>query len=268
VFRHHRCGDCRTVFIDPVPTQQQLAAVYDWATYHGGYVDTSWERDHKTLTRLERYGCGAMRLLDFGCGTGAFLRRAKAAGYQATGAEITDKVAREASAKAGVPVVSLEALLAGPYEFDVVHARDVLAHLVDPRATLADLVKHLSPQGLLVLDDPIEENPSLVHAAAKAWSRLSRDTGVRPSGRGPTMLARMTSRSHQRLVDGLGLTVLACWVTETGWPYYVAGKPITTRAARLKACIGWSAKALWWLDPTDTLGNRIFLVCRRTGARG
>jgi len=78
---------------------------------------------------------------------------------------------------------------------------------------------------------------------------------------------RMTASSHRRLVDGLGLTVLASRVTETGWPYYVPGQPITSRTARLKACIGWSARASWWLDPTETLGNRVFLVCRKTGAR-
>jgi hypothetical protein len=182
------------------------------------------------------------------------------------GAEISENVAHEASATAGVPVVPLESLLATTSQFNVIHCRDVVAHLVEPRETLAQLVRLLSIEGLLVLDDPIEENPSLVLGTARAWSKLSRHADVRTSLRGPTMLVRMTARSHRLLLDGFGLEPVESRVTETGWPYYVPGQPIKTFAAAAKASAGWSARALSWLDVTNTFGNRVFTISRRTSS--
>jgi SAM-dependent methyltransferase len=242
-----------------------LAKVYDWTSYHSAYPEIPAARDDATLSRVGNYTCGK-NLLDVGCGTGSFLRRAATAGYEAIGAEITDTVAQEASARAGVPVVPLETLLEGSSQFDVVHCRDVLAHLVEPRETLARLLRLLTIEGLLVLDDPIEENPSLVLGAARAWSKWSSHGCLRASSRGPTMLMRMTARSHQILLDGMGLELVESRVTETGWPYCVPGQPIRTFAAAVKAGVGWSARALSWLDVTNTFGNRVFTISRRRGS--
>jgi SAM-dependent methyltransferase len=218
------------------------------------------------LARLRNYTSGK-KLLDVGCGTGSFLRCAAAAGYEAIGAEITESVAQAASAKAGVPVLPLGTLLQRADQFDVIHCRDVVAHLVQPRETLAQLVRLLAIEGLLVLDDPIEENPSLVLGTARAWSKWSGHREMRTASRGPTMLMRMTARSHGMLRDGLGLEVLESRVTETGWPYYVDGQPIRTIAGAVRTGVGWSARVLSWLDVTNTFGNRVFTISRRT-ARG
>jgi len=264
VFRQYRCLGCRTVFTDPVPTQDQLAMVYDWTSYHSAYPEVPVARDTVTLASLDNYASGK-KLLDVGCGTGSFLRQAATTGYEAMGAEVTESVAQEASARAGVPVVPLETLLDGTCQFDVIHCRDVVAHLVKPRETLAQLVRLLAIEGLLVLDDPIEENPSLVLGTARAWSKWSSHGDVRTSSRGPTMLIRMTARSHRMLLDGLGLELLESRITETGWPYYVPGQPIKTLAAAIKAGVGWSARALSRLDVSNTFGNRIFTISRKKG---
>jgi SAM-dependent methyltransferase len=264
VFRQYRCLGCRTVFTDPVPTEDQLAEVYDWTSYHTGYAEAPEARDNATLTSLSNYSTGK-KLLDVGCGTGSFLRRAATAGYEPMGAEITERVAQEASTRAGVPVFPLVTLLDGTGQFDVIHCRDVLAHFVKPRETLGLLVNLLAVGGLLVLDDPIEENPSLVLAAARAWSKCARHPAIRSSSRGPTMLMRMTAGSHEMLLEGLGLELVGSRISETGWPYYLPGRQIRTFGTAVKAGVAFSARTLAWLDVSNTFGNRIFTIYRKKG---
>ena len=99
---------------------------------------------------LDRLPAGARRLLDVGCGSGAFLVCARDRGLEAVGLELAHAAARAARERAGVPVLvgGLEAL-APAARFDVVTLWNVLDQVPDPLQLLAECRARLAPNGLL-----------------------------------------------------------------------------------------------------------------------
>lgn len=114
------------------------------------------ERDVRHLPAAK---AGA-RLVDIGCGSGAFVRRAIAMGFQAEGLEF-DENAVAAACQAGLPVRSgalpVTGLAAGSYE--VVTLSQVIEHLHDPTAGLTEIHRLLAPGGWLWLATPNMDAP-------------------------------------------------------------------------------------------------------------
>lgn len=96
------------------------------------------------------------RLLDIGCGGGAFLRRMRAAGWSVAGMEPDDNAAARLATETDFPIYgSLEALIqAGEAGFDVVVLSHVIEHLPDPVHTLRALRSLLAAGGRLLLTTP------------------------------------------------------------------------------------------------------------------
>jgi 2-polyprenyl-3-methyl-5-hydroxy-6-metoxy-1,4-benzoquinol methylase len=97
---------------------------------------------------------GTRKLLDIGCGNGAFLLRAKQAGWDAHGIE-PDPAAVESAHAAGLHVIEgrFEAV-AGNNDFDIVTSSHVIEHVHDPLALLIAIKTHLRPGGRLWLATP------------------------------------------------------------------------------------------------------------------
>lgn len=89
------------------------------------------------------------RLLDIGCGAGSLLEAARRAGWEAEGVEVS-RPSVEHVRRAGFKVFHGE-LAAAQYaagQFDVVTASEVLEHVPDPQAMLAEIARLLRPGGL------------------------------------------------------------------------------------------------------------------------
>ncbi len=96
------------------------------------------------------------RMLDVGCGGGAFLRRMRKAGWEVAGIEPDARAAACLAAEAGFPVYrSLEELTRkDDQRFDVIVLGHVIEHLSDPVQTLIALRSLLDTGGRLVLTTP------------------------------------------------------------------------------------------------------------------
>jgi glycosyltransferase involved in cell wall biosynthesis/protein-L-isoaspartate O-methyltransferase len=118
---------------------------------------TAWMRFDLVRTELERLEHG--RVLEVGPGRGAVAARLVGAGHDYTGVELSDESRSATDELLGALggtyrlAASLEELGAEE-RFDVVLAFEVLEHIEDDRAALADWVGRLRPGGRLVVSVP------------------------------------------------------------------------------------------------------------------
>jgi len=116
-------------------------------------------RDWRYRTFFSLHMNPSGRLLEIGCGSGAFLSLAEQRGYRVTGIDADTsaiKTARQAYRLKNVRAVSIEELLNDSVErlFDVICLFDVLEHLQDPLATMQGLAAMLSDSGKIVCSVP------------------------------------------------------------------------------------------------------------------
>jgi SAM-dependent methyltransferase len=99
------------------------------------------------------------RILDVGCGDGAFLDRAAAAGWRTYGSELNTAAAGQARAKGHqVWSANVAELIDSSREepFDVVTAFQLLEHVQDPIAVLTDCRKLVRPGGVVAVAVPYD----------------------------------------------------------------------------------------------------------------
>jgi 2-polyprenyl-3-methyl-5-hydroxy-6-metoxy-1,4-benzoquinol methylase len=95
------------------------------------------------------------RLLDYGCGGGAFLRKMQRLGYAATGVDF-DPVTLGPLRAEGIAAFSTEEIHKREWEarFDCVTLCHVIEHVADPVGLISDLAKLLRPGGVLYCEAP------------------------------------------------------------------------------------------------------------------
>ncbi len=113
------------------------------------------------LTRTIR-GADPVRVLDFGCGYGAFLSMCAAFGFDGTG--VDRSLARRGH---GVYKILPEISDVQGLQFHALTLFEVLEHLDDPMAVLSQLVKLVAPGGVLVLETPDCEGVDRIETMAQ-----------------------------------------------------------------------------------------------------
>jgi len=150
---------------------------------YAGEDYNDWYRTVKPLL-AERYGRDLAEmerllpttedasLLDVGSSYGWFLEVAAERGWRTTGVEVTDETAAVARA-AGIDVRTgtLADAAFGDGAFDVVCLWDVLEHITDVDAFLAEVRRVLRPGGLLAVQSP-NIRSVMARAAGAEWSWL------------------------------------------------------------------------------------------------
>jgi len=174
--RHEwRCARCGVFFFSPLPTEEELKAFYDsqWAggdtEYQQYYVDSELEAFNlynnflPQLDLLASYGFSG-NLLDVGCSAGTFLKAAKERGWTVEGLDVGEGACARTSQEAGCPVHcgTLDTVALPSESFDVIHAAQVIEHVLDPHAFLDAAHRRLKPGGALLLSTPIIE-PRVFH---------------------------------------------------------------------------------------------------------
>lgn len=161
-----RCQRCGLVYIDPPPTDAELAAIYDehyydaWGTgMNAAHVAALKRRTFaRMLDRLARVaGVHRGRLLDLGCATGYLLEVAKGRGFEPFGVELNRFSAGQAQEKFGAGHVHCGTLEDAPFlagSFQAVVMCDLLEHVRSPRRLLAQTHRLLAPGGAAVVVAP------------------------------------------------------------------------------------------------------------------
>jgi SAM-dependent methyltransferase len=152
-YRLSHCHACDLEFWSPRhlnPELYESAALHEYAQYHQGTRPfPAW-----TLPFFDHMPQNSGRLLDVGCGDGAFLARAASLGFQVHGIDLDPNSVRVAREKYGlqhVEAVLLDSFLqssrASGTRYDVVCLFEVLEHQAEPRAFLDAIQALLVPGG-------------------------------------------------------------------------------------------------------------------------
>jgi SAM-dependent methyltransferase len=233
-----RCRDCRSAYLDPRPTSETIALAYRSYYTHGattpaqaasglraglagdyrrarwGYTQGSAVPGGRLIPRIAP-SRGALvdreirhlpatpggRLLDVGCGSGAFIAQMAALGWQAQGID-PDPAAVARAREAGLTVTQGTLADLDPDEhagsFDAVTLSHVIEHLYDPAGDLRRIKLLLRPGGLLWIATPNLE--------ALGHRRFRRDwRGLEP----PRHLVLFTRASLEGLLQRTGFEPLA-----------------------------------------------------------
>lgn len=200
-------------YVDPFPERAALVRRYG-PDYYAAWISRQrlrrarmWAERLNLLEGLAVRG----RLLDVGCGDGAFLMQAQRRGWEVAGTEISPWAAAHAAATLGCKVFCGELRDAAYPEahFDAVTLWHVLEHVTAPRSLLEEVRRVLAPNGVLLLAVPNrndrvmqaayllakrrrprlfsrhDREPHLFHFSASSLRGLLAATGFAVSGMGP-----------------------------------------------------------------------------------
>lgn len=152
----NRCPSCDVVFSDPM--KNPGADWYENSEMYavGRYLHTEIAWQHRQF--IEDRNMYGKRLLDVGCGPGAFLNEAKKKGYEVWGLDFDKENVRVARERYGIehvyPKSVAELKDVSGTRFDVVTFFEVLEHLDDPVAFMKEIKSVLARGGYIACSMP------------------------------------------------------------------------------------------------------------------
>lgn len=123
-----------------------------------GFIRTAIDA-HFDGDRSARYPLAGKTALDVGCGAGLLCEPLARMGAAVTGVDAAAENAEAAKAHAGLSGLTVdyragELAEQGLGQFDVVTSMEVIEHVTDPAAFVAELARCLKPDGLLIMSTP------------------------------------------------------------------------------------------------------------------
>jgi SAM-dependent methyltransferase len=223
VFTIQQCAACGFQFTNPRPDAASIGRYYESDAYvsHNSAAQGLVNRVYKVarfftvrrkvalITQLN--GGQPGRLLDYGCGTGHFLAKAKSTGWQVTGLEPNPRARQDAAARVGQPIQEAAALATlPPGSFDIVTLWHVLEHVHALHDTLAQLIDKLTPGGRLLLAVP---NPNSLDAQHYRLDWAAYDVPRHLYHFVPATIGQLLARHGLRLTQTLPLPLDAYYVS-------------------------------------------------------
>jgi SAM-dependent methyltransferase len=212
-----QCRACGMRFLSVQPAGESLVSMYAPEYFEQDFrcgrseshsFDTdAFAAEHRGLVdafeRLRPPG----RLLEVGSAAGGLLQHARERGWTVRGIELS-QAAVERARGLGLDVTQgdLESARLPDAAFDLVYLGDVLEHVPDCRAVLAEVARVLAPDGFLVLRGPITTNSLARRLGLALYAAAGRTIVLREP---PYHLWEFRPTALQRLARRCGLEIVS-----------------------------------------------------------
>lgn len=205
-----RCAACELIFVDPVPSEAEVAAFYEGAFFSGaggaGYVN--YDREQRWRTRNYRRDLAVMeslqpggRMLDVGCATGSFMKIC-GPNWQTYGQEVSHFAGEQARQVFGQDRIFIGKLGDAPFpeqSFDFITLWETINHMVDPRTELRDMARFCKPGGYLALSVG-DVGCALARVMGRYWYHVTP----------PIHIWFFTRVTMARILDEAGFDIVRC----------------------------------------------------------
>ena len=297
-----RCpnGECGLVWLDPMPSKEDI-----WKAYRSYFThsDYSTENRQKYANFLDIFavkicaifyklfmravgfrskeklwrakgdtmflgnGTPGNRLLDVGCGKGAFIARMRLHGWDAEGLEVDADAVKHARQinSLNIHLGTLESIQFQDKSFDVITLNHVIEHVHDPISLIRECLRILKVGGKLVLATPNIE--SFAHQIfGRNWSHLD----------SPRHLMLFTMKALSECVARAGFQTIDTWCVpgyaEGAIPASIEreekadGKQRTETSKYIEAAtLKIRAFYRFFINKEENAGEEIFLMATKEG---
>ena len=221
LFEFIRCKRCTSYFLVPNLTEMQLEKLYSSEYIEANDPASDIERDESRFLDVSAFlhafnGDSTTRFLDYGCGIDSLpIMTAKSLGFESYGMEYESEIRAIANKKSEVPIFSKEDFLGSDLTFDVIFLGDVIEHLVEPQADLAQISNKLRSGGVIYIQGPLQGSGTLLHAVVRVLAYFTKN---RLSNYPPYHVNLFSLNGMKLLIESCGLEVQSVRITETDWP--------------------------------------------------
>jgi SAM-dependent methyltransferase len=157
VFHVVRCRGCTMLWTNPQVAPEHLGAFYprDYSAHAPDRAEKHQARPRSPDPWDRLPEVGRRRLLDVGCGSGAYILRQQRRGWQVWGVEPSDSAVLAAKDH-GLRVVQgvIPGAVLPEEEFEAITMLGVLDHVPEPLTTLLTLRERLADEGVLIASVP------------------------------------------------------------------------------------------------------------------
>jgi len=256
------CRKCGLVTVSPMPSDEAIARMYD--ADHCGHsegvcTEGEFSAEHGRLMERLRTLKPSGRFLEVGAAAGGFLDRAKTAGYEVSGVELSAAACDVAKGR-GIELHcgSLESAGFGDGSFDIVYMGDVLEHIPKPSSALMEAFRITAPGGLIALLCPTNIGLLSSRAGMFAYELLGRS---RRSPIPPYHLYEFTPRTLKALVMKAGYDIIVAKPEILPpWSINLRGGPVERLG---KLLMHWPNYIITKL--TGMMGDRVMVIGRKRG---
>lgn len=249
-----RCTGCGLICLDHIYSDAELTAMYpaDYYAYQIPAVPSKLERVARKLLGYEARTkdpdfAEPGKLLDIGCGSGSFLLKMKAQGWEVAGIE-PNRAAAALAREQGLNVFCgpLDQAGFGDASFDYIRANHAFEHMTKPREALEEISRLLRRQGRLFLGVPNCEGLT-AKIFGEFWWHLC--PPIHPFSYSMSTLCRLLEEHRFRIIErsfnsdyaGI-LGSLQAWANRRNGRRAEEGRLISNRIFRI--WFNWLAKIL------------------------
>lgn len=229
LFKYKRCANCSLIQLSPLPNSMDMEKMYP-SSYQGGVERIITDSKmpglrfsyHYQFHLIEKFAAKNSQILDYGCGNGNFVLNALNKGYVCEGSEFgSDHVLLLNDQIQNSHFYTVDDFINNSFKkYDVIRLSNVLEHLTIPKEILNLLIQRLNPNGLLLIEGPIELNFSFAFMCRKIHVLFKNIFYVKKTEDHSVTHIFLSNRKNQHvLFKNMGLETLTFRIKENAWPY-------------------------------------------------